>query len=219
MKLSTAEMICLNSLLDGQPIPNVELYAPLLPSQQYIEKTIISLKQKGLADEGLRLTRDGEILLNALRQFKQAETYLVLNHLSLAFGQDRLCVYIRKRKADYHMFYQDRAEIYWEILNKYSWLLRPDSASGYRDSPIEYHSRTEQMKDIRQRWSLPDTALYLCKQVKEIQPIDICIGAQEEKGGCHDFLSHQYHDMTYRELRIWLWEIFELPMEAEDYAG
>ena len=203
MQLSANEMLCLNSLLDGRIIPHVELYAPVCASREYIERTALRMKARGFIDSGNHLTYDGELLLRALNHYKRSHIYLVIHDLAIAFGADRLCVYIRKNHGSYHIFFQDRAEIYCQLLRKYQWLQTVDG----RDE-LQIQKETSKNSD---RQPEKETCLHILKYADDVLQMDIHMEDRDGHVNYSDRIMKDSHNIKYLEARILLWECMGLP--------
>ena len=203
MQLSSNEMICLNSLLDGRIIPHVELYAPVYASKEYIERTTLRMKTRGFIDFQNHLTYDGELLLRALNHYKNSHTYLVIQNLAIAFGSDRLCVYIRRGHGSYHMFFQDRAELYFRLLQKYQWLQTVDGKDE-----LQIHTETVVNNDIQLEG---ENGLHIQKYADDVLQMDIQLKNRDGYVNYSDRIMKDNHNIKYLDARILLWEYMGLP--------
>lgn len=221
LRLTAQEMICLNSVAGGGMIPGIRLYKPLIANdKKYMSDTLKMMEIHGFIDEKRQLSTTGILLLRTLQAYKKGDTRIELDGVVIGFEAevDRSCVYIKKEENHYRMFFHDRAIIFRQMLEKYSFLCQAQENRNAVHVVRRYSEKMEIIRCMKECFPEAEERLEIKKYKEDCLVVHICLCNSEAELRFYDILKKKEQIIGARDARVLLWRLFELE-EGKKYVG
>lgn len=215
MFFTNDEMIGLNSIIDKNDIFGINLIPPSLNEQvDFVDKTINSLKVKGLIDDKGKLRKIGVIPIRLIEEYKNASQYIFINDFRIAFCEKDNFVILIQVENGYELLRLSKIVLLTQLLKKYSFLCLAQDKNIKPSVPydVSYDLWEECLDNI----SLEEIIIISKYKNKEILDLGIIYGS--DNSGYYDIINQKNHLLFARDLRIKLMELLEIESEKEKYA-
>lgn len=205
------ELICMNSILGGGKIPEVNLIAPIQArTEAYKIETIQQMQKHGLAEADMRLTERGKFYVRMLKEYKTSKTFLVIENACIAYEQDEMAVYIRKEKTHYVMFYTKRELLLCHMLERYDFLRQAQETVYVRRNEKEFESRKDIRREIESKYPNISDCFQIKKRKGDAIQYHKWICRGEDGLVIYDFVNLYSYHAGARDARMELWKLLEL---------
>lgn len=210
ISLSAREIICLNSIAGGGEIPGIKLYRPLCMNEtEYVEETVTMMREKGLVEKENRLTADGKLLLRVLQAYKRCDTYIEIDNVRIGLQKDgRSCVYVRKEKGRYWMFFHDRAILMGQLVLLYPFLKQGETYSDHE--PKRFNTTMEMNTFLQEEYPESEQRLEIRKYREKKEMCHLWLCKKDKELYCWDLLKKKGAPIDTEKGKEILWDIFEL---------
>jgi hypothetical protein len=128
MLFKEEELICFNSVLDGNRIFGTSFSAPQEVSEDYIEITLAQLAEHKFLDDNMKPTESFCLAVKVLEEYKKSQRYLMMNKMNIAFSKDKKNI-ICLCKADngYEMTVLKKELFLYEYMRNIPFMAEEDS--------------------------------------------------------------------------------------------
>lgn len=144
MQLSTQELFFLNKMLDGKPIFGISGIQESGNSMTSLSDIGRSLMEKQIFLNECILSQEGGKLLEMLRQYKLADTYVVLNHVNIALLRNDYVVNLYQESDEYNLTRLTKGDFLFGILKEFSIMRRADFDRYPKRQQMTYRMWKEQ---------------------------------------------------------------------------
>lgn len=128
MKISEAELICFNSVLDGQRIFGTYFDVSEEVSKEYIDSTLVQLAEHKFLDGDKKPNESFYLVLKVLKEYKEAERYLVMNQMKIAFAKDKTnIICLCKTEGGYELTAMKKELFLYEYMKNILFLAEEDT--------------------------------------------------------------------------------------------
>lgn len=128
MIFTESELICFNSLLDGEVIMGTHFKAPVQPDEQYLLQTKDSLKRKGFLNQDDGPNELFGIVMLMLKAYKSAKSHLFINRARIALEEHKVTV-LTEMDGGFDLMRTDKASFFGALLQQTPYLLRADDGA------------------------------------------------------------------------------------------
>lgn len=140
MIFSKEELVCFNSMLDGNVIFGTHFKVESKQDSEYVQKTVVSLKEKGFLDANNIPNALFAIAVEMLKRYKNAEKHLFINHLRVAVFEKEVII-LSETDDGFDLTQVDKFLFFQSFLSGISYLCKEDT------------QKTEKITVTPQEWS------------------------------------------------------------------
>ena len=204
MIFSESELICFNSMIDGQTILGTHFKAPPEPDEAYVRQTVESLKKKGFLDKDENPNELFGVAVLMLKAYKNAKNYLFINKARIALEDQKVTV-LTETKDGFDLTRTDKAMFFEALLRETPYLLGKDDGKINRKTlkPDAWSGSIEDeavLSDNMWLHKFEDRAL---KETQIMYRID-------EQGYIYSPDKEELMECGPREMRVMLMNLFEI---------
>ena len=211
MKFSKQELICFNSILDGNPIVGINLrQSNEKDVNVYVNETMRTLKDKNILDESGRITKIGILPIEILKKYKNAKKHISFNFTKVALLDDNKVVIIKIEDDQYNI----------SICNKVELLHKLVSMSSYMQKETMYENKIKKEKldfmDLLKSNELYNSEAINTKVYFDGSEIENKIYYwNNEKGFLYDLNNEYREELTPRGMRMKFMDLIGISLNQE----
>lgn len=209
MKFSERELICFNSILDGERIFGTRFCAPKKPDPEYTKETLRELREHGLLKEEDRPNKSFMAIVNTLKEYKNAEQYLIVNHMKIGLIKDKpYLILLAKGKDGYELSAIKKELFLYQFMGNCASIARQDTGEKEdikKLSLAQWHQefREQKVEDLICLQSISRT------QIGKTQLLYSVNG----EGCIYEVQKEEYTKCGSLKMRILLMELFEITIK------
>jgi len=211
MRFTTQEMVCFNSILDGEKIFGVTLEIPsVMIESTYIKETQDLLMNKGILDNEAQLTQAGAIPIRILDEYKKADRYIFLNHLRMSLHKDDSVIIISKIDDEYEFIRQHKTQFILSLFKQIEFLRN----AGKPDDQLVEKVSMEDFEKFIDDYKAEE--IFVVKKFIENEPVFEKVYCLKNADGTeYDISQSERKNINSWNLKRAIQELFEIEGEVQ----
>lgn len=208
MYFSGEEMICFNSILDGNDIFGIRIpHPPFSGTSNYIEQTKVALRQHNIIKENDELTEFGKVPIRLLDFYKKAQSYLFLNELRIGMIDQENLIILNKENNLFSIKCCKKVELYWVLIKQFPFLrgVKGQQPPKNNSMAVSYDAWLTSLEDK------PEINQIIFKKYKDRQATaELVYYCEEERIVQYNLLTQYKANKTAMEVRQKIYNLMEL---------